>query len=320
MNISELKEKIIAGYRIDKQEAMELVEAELEELCAAANDIRKRLCGNGFDICTIINGKSGNCSEDCKYCAQSCHFKSEIKDYPLLPAKDMIEEAKYNESKGILRYSVVTSGKRLSKKEVDKMCENYKELSKETNIRLCGSHGLLDYEDFVKLKEAGIVRYHNNLETSERYFKDICTTHTYEEKKATIRAAMKAGISVCSGGIMGLGEDYEDRIEMALAIRELGVKSVPINILNPIKGTPLENNPVLTLEEVRRIVAIYRFILPDSAIRMAGGRGLMADKGRSIFMSGANAAISGDMLTTSGISIAFDMEMIKELGFEPRCL
>ena len=177
---------------------------------------------------------------------------------------------------------------------------------------------MLSYEQFVKLKEAGVSRYHNNLETSGRYFPSICTTHTYDEKLEAIRAAKRAGLSVCSGGIMGMGETLEDRVDMALTLRELAIHSVPVNVLNPILGTPLGNQKRLSEEEVCRIVAVYRFILPEASVRLAGGRGLFADKGRRIFESGANAAISGDMLTTSGITISEDMEMIEELGFVPR--
>ena len=147
----------------------------------------------------------------------------------------------------------------------------------------------------------------------------MCTTHTYDEKIETIKAAKKAGLTVCSGGIMGLGENMEDRIDLAFTLRDLDITSVPINILNPIKGTPLENNKVLSLDDVRKIVAIYRFILPKAQLRLAGGRGLLDDKGLSIFTSGANAAITGDMLTTSGISIDEDMKIIKKLGYEVKC-
>ncbi|MBP2664199.1 MAG: biotin synthase, partial [Firmicutes bacterium] len=171
-------------------------------------------------------------------------------------------------------------------------------------------------EQLQQLKAAGVARYHNNLETSRRYFPHICTTHTYDDKIATIKNALAAGLEVCSGGVMGLGETIEDRIAMALDLRSLGVKSIPVNVLNPIKGTPLGNTPKLTADEVARIVAVYRFILPDAAIRLAGGRGLLADKGKAVFQSGASAAISGDMLTTAGISISNDMALLKDLGFE----
>ena len=165
------------------------------------------------------------------------------------------------------------------------------------------------------MKEAGASRVHCNLESSERYFPSVCTTHTYADKIETLRAAKRAGLSICSGGIMGLGETMEDRIDMVLTARELGVKSIPVNVLNPIPGTPYENNPVLTNDEVRRIVAVFRFIIPDASIRLAGGRGLLGDKGEGCFAGGANAAISGDMLTTAGITVETDMALLEKMGY-----
>ncbi|MDS1029743.1 biotin synthase BioB [Bacillota bacterium LX-D] len=315
-----LKNKILDGYQITKEDALSLINEDLEELWGCANDLRHHFCGNSFDICTIINGKSGKCSENCKYCAQSAHYHTKVEEYALLDCDRLKKEAVYNHQKGILRYSVVTSGIRLTDAEVDALCESYGEIKATCGISLCASHGLLSFEQFQKLKSAGVTRYHNNLETSRRHFPNICTTHTYDDKINAIKAAQKAGLEVCSGGIMGLGETMEDRIDMVMDIRDLEIKSVPVNILNPIPGTPLEHMPVLTTDEVRRIVAIFRFIIPDAAIRLAGGRGLMEDKGKSIFMSGANAAISGDMLTTSGINIDDDMAMLKELGFEVKML
>lgn len=314
--IKGLKEKVLHGGAITREEAIALYEAPLEELCQAADEIRKYFCGNGFDICTIVNGKSGRCSENCKYCAQSSHYHTGAGVYPLLDKEEIVAQAKYNGERGVLRYSIVTSGRALNNQEVDKMCEAIRAVKQETSIEVCVSFGLLNVEQFRKLKEAGVTRVHNNLETSERNFPNICTTHTFEDKIDAIRAAREAGLSVCSGGIMGLGETKEDRIDMAFTLRELGVKSVPVNMLNPSPGTPYENKKCLTVEEMRRIVAVYRFILPDASIRLAGGRGLMEDKGESCFQSGANAVISGDMLTTSGYTIESDMEMIHRLGYQ----
>ena len=312
----ELKEKILDGYIINKEDALLLLNEDLDLLCQYADELREHFCKDSFDMCTIINGKSGKCSENCKYCAQSSHFNTSVEEYPLLDLETIKEDAKYNDEKGVLRYSVVTSGKRLSDKEVDTLCEVYEKIKKETKLSLCASHGLLSFENFQKLKAAGVTRYHNNLEASRNFFPQICTTHTYDDKINTIKAAQMAGLEVCSGGIMGLGETMEDRIDMALELREIGIKSIPVNILNPIKGTPMENNRPISKEEAQRIVAIYRFIIPQGTIRLAGGRGLLDDKGRAIFNSGANAAITGDMLTTAGITIDDDMSMLKELGYK----
>lgn len=313
--IKQLKEIVFDGKDITKEQAMSLIQAPLDELCKSSNEIREYFCKNTFDICSIINAKSGKCSENCKFCAQSSFYNTSTISYPLLNKDEIISMAKYNHEKGVIRFSLVTSGKHLNDEEIDEICEIVKEIKNKIDISICGSFGLLTQKQFEKLKLAGITRIHNNLETSKSNFKNICTTHSFEDKIKCIKSAQLAGLSICSGGIMGLGETMEDRIDMAFALRELNILSVPINILNPIKGTPFENNPILTNDEVRRIVAIYRFILPKASIRLAGGRGLLNDKGKSCFLSGANSAISGDMLTTTGTTIKSDIEMINNLGF-----
>lgn len=313
--ISELKEKAIQGGEITKEEALQLVNEPLDELCKAADEIRKACCGNTFDLCTIINGKSGKCSEDCKYCAQSAHYKTDVATYPLLCTEQIKKEAIYNASKGVPRYAVVTSGRKLSTEEVKALCKTIEEIKKEVDISICVSGGLLTKEEFAMLKEAGVTRVHNNLESSRNYFPQVCTTHSYDEKINAIQNALSVGLEVCSGGIMGLGETMEDRIDMAIMERNLGVTSVPVNLLNPIPGTPYEHNKKLTREEMQRIIAIYRFLLPTANIRLAGGRGLLDDKGKGCFESGANAAISGDMLTTQGITIDTDKKQLEELGY-----
>mgnify|MGYP004498790881 FL=1 len=316
--VNELKERIIAGGEISREEALQLFEEPVEDVAQAADEIREKFCGNGFDICTIINGKSGRCSENCKFCAQSAHYNTGCTEvYDLLPTEDILREAKYNDQQGVLRYSIVTSGKRLSDEELDQVCESIRRIKSETDIEVCFSFGLLNEDQLRKVREAGATRAHCNMETSRRYFPEICTTHTYDQKIETLKAAVAAGLSICSGGIMGLGEALEDRVDMVFTVKELGVKSVPVNFLNPIPGTPYENNRPLTEKEARQCVAVFRFIIPDASIRLAGGRGLLSDKGRECFRSGANAAISGDMLTTAGITVQKDMDMLKELGYRP---
>ena len=318
--IENLCERVLSGETITREQALDLYNQPLEPLCAAADRIRRTFCQDAFDLCTIINGKSGKCSENCKFCAQSAHNHTGAAVYLLLSAEEITAEAKKNDAQGVLRYSIVTSGKRLSDDEVEAMCEAVRKIRAETGISVCVSFGLLDQKQYEKLRDAGVTRVHNNLETSRRNFPNICTTHTYDDKIAAIRAAQAAGLTVCSGGIMGLGENVEDRIDMALTLRELDIHSVPVNVLNPISGTPLEHCIPLTEDEVRRIVAVYRFLLPDASIRLAGGRGLLLDKGRACFLSGANAAISGDMLTTAGITVETDRRMLQELGYEvKRC-
>lgn len=315
--IEKFKTKIYSGQLLEKEEIMQLVDAPLEQLEKAADEIRAHFCGNRFDMCTIINGKCGKCSEDCKYCAQSAYYATScVETYPLLDTEEIVAEARKNKERGVLRYSIVTSGRKLSNKEVDKVCKSIKAIREEVGIEVCVSFGLLDEEQFRKIKEAGASRVHCNLESSRRYFPQVCTTHSYDEKIETLKAAKRVGLSVCSGGIMGLGETMEDRIDMVFTARELGVKSIPVNLLNPISGTPYENNRVLTNDELCRIIAIFRFIIPDGNIRLAGGRGLIGDKGEKCFRSGANATISGDMLTTAGINVETDMELMKKLGYE----
>ncbi|MGF0034036.1 biotin synthase BioB [Bariatricus sp. SGI.154] len=314
--IDQLKEKVLNQQEISREEALALYEEPLEKLCEAADEIRKHFCKNGFDICTIINGKSGKCSENCKYCAQSAYYHTSAEEYPLLSTEEIVQQAKYNADRGVLRYSIVTSGRCLNDAEVDRMCASIRAIKENVEIEVCVSFGLLNEEQFGRVKAAGATRVHNNLETSRRNFPNVCTTHTFEDKVAAIKAAKAAGLNVCSGGIMGLGETVEDRIDMALSLRELGIRSVPVNMLNPIPGTPYEENQRLTVDDMRRIVAVYRFILPEASIRLAGGRGLMEDKGEGCFQSGANAVISGDMLTTAGYTIETDMDMIHRLGYE----
>ena len=317
MNVNDLKEKVIAELPITRNEALSLADAPLTQLTAAADEIRQKICGNAFDLCTIVNAKCGKCSEDCKYCAQSAHYHTSCQNsYPLLSTEALLEQAAKNDARGVLRYSIVTSGKALSEREIDSVCESIRKIREHTGIRVCVSFGLLNEAQFQKLKDAGVSRVHCNLESSRAYFPQICSTHTFEDKIETLKAAKRAGLSICSGGIMGLGETMRDRIDMAFTLRELGVTSVPINLLNPIDGTPFAHNRLITNDELRRIVSIFRFILPGSMIRLAGGRGLLFDKGEACFQSGANAAISGDMLTTQGITVETDFQLKKQLGYE----
>lgn len=315
MMINNIKDKIISGENITYDEALSLLDAPLNQLIEAANDIRKHFCSNIFDICSIINAKSGKCSENCKFCAQSAHYKTNINEYPLLDKDEIVKNALYMAEKGVLRFSIVTSGKALTDKDVDILAETIKEIKSKSNISICASLGLLTDENFKKLKDAGLERVHNNLETSKNFFSSVCTTHTFDDKINALKAALKSDLSVCSGGIIGLGESMQDRIDLAFSLKELGIKSVPLNILSPVKGTPYENNKPLSEEEILRTTAVFRFILPDAFIRLAGGRSCLSDKGKKAFLSGANAAITGDMLTTYGISVDTDMQIIKETGY-----
>lgn len=320
MKISELKSLVLDGRTLNRGQAMNLWETDADELFSAADEIRRKMCGNSFELCTITNGKSGSCSENCAYCAQSVSCHSSIPNYGLLPKEKIFANAMQSERAGVLRFSVVTSGRALPQEDLDKLYETYRQLKADTKLFLCASHGLLSLEQLLELHSAGVTRYHNNLETSRRYFPQICTTHTYDEKIQTIRWAQKAGLEVCSGGIIGLGETRGDRVDLAITLRELDIRSVPLNVLNPIPGTPMENRTPLTRLEVQKTIAVFRFLLPKAAIRLAGGRNLLEDLGEGCFKAGANAAITGDMLTTSGISVQTDRELIGELGYEVKRL
>ncbi len=312
-----LAQRIMNGYRLNRNEDVSfLVTADLNELCEGADQIREYFHGNKVDLCAIINGRSGKCSEDCKFCAQSGHHNTGITEYDFLDSSVILEDCKKHEAEGVHRYSIVTAGRNLEGRDFDKALTAYRTMEAECSINLCASHGLLTEEAYIALKEAGVARYHENIETSKRYFPNICTTHTYEDKIRCIRFAKKAGLEVCSGGIIGMGETWEDRLDMAFSLSELEVDSIPINALMPIKGTPLESCAKVTEEELLRTIAIFRYINPAADIRLAAGRAIMTNSGEKAFHAGANATITGNMLTTSGNNIEQDVHMLKALGFD----
>lgn len=316
--ITALKNKVLAGKSLTKSEALQLKEAPLSELCCAADEIREQYCGAVFDICSCINVKGGKCSEDCKFCAQSCfNDKIKVESHSIIGSQEMVAQAKNMADKGVVRCDLVSSGKRLLKSDIHKVLQDIKAIREETGIAVCCSFGLLDQEDFALLKDAGVSRAHNNLESSRDFFATLCSSHSTNDKKATLLAARKAGLTLCSGCLINLGETMEDRIDFALMERELQVKSVPVNILNPIKDSPYEKRKPMSNQELCRTVAIFRFLLPDASIRLAAGRIFLEDYGRQALQSGANAVITGDFLTTSGISIDSDMAMARDLGYEP---
>ena len=318
MKVEELKNKVLNGEQISRQEAIDLYNEDYEELRSAAEEIRKYFCNDKFDVCTIISAKSGRCPENCKFCAQSASSNVEgVKTYSLLDKETILNDAVEKYNKGVPRYSLVSAGKSLSEEDIDSVCDIVETIyEKAPGLKVCLSGGLISEEGFKKLKNAGVLRVHNNLETSENFFSEICTSHSYDQKIQAIKDAQKAGMEVCSGGIIGLGEDIEDRVDMFISLRDLDVSSIPVNVLNPVKGTPLENNRILDQEEINRTIAICRFINPKASIRLAGGRTNMEELGKSCLRSGANASITGDMLTTHGTSIEDDMEMIRSMDYE----
>lgn len=307
MQLKDLADKIIDGYEITKEEALELYDAPLDELKESASKITSHFFKEAIELCCISNGKCGKCSENCKFCSQSRYYNTEIQQSVLKSVDEFFKEAQANDKRGVHRFSIVTAGVRLSKAELKTIAQAYKKISSELKISCCGSLGLLDYDDFVMLKESGLKRYHNNLETSPNFFKEICTTHTMKQKEDTIALAKKAGLEICSGCILGMGESVEDRVDIALELRKLQVDSTPINILNPIKGTPLENRPTVHPDEVRRTIALFRHVLPKTVLRLAGGRLIIQKYFTDLYKYGINAEITGDMLTTAGLSVADDI-------------
>lgn len=313
-----LAEKIIDGYRLTKEDDLSvLLTADLDELCAGADKIREKLCGNKVDLCSIINGRGGRCSENCKFCAQSAHHNTDCEEYGFLEQKTFMEGCAYASEQGVNRYSIVTAGRTMEGEDLEKAIAAYQAMHEAyPDMILCASHGLVKGEDLKRMREAGVTMYHSNVETSEHFFPEICTTHTYEDKLNEIRLAREAGMEVCSGGIFGMGETWQDRLDMAALLAELQVNSIPLNFLLPIKGTPLEDREKLTQEEIIRIVAIFRYLNPTAFIRIAAGRSYFEQGGEILFRAGANATLTGDMLTTVGNNIVQDREMLERLGFQ----
>lgn len=313
--IYRIKEKALNNEIINLDEGIKLYNHDdINLLIKFADEIRKKFHGEEVELCSIINGKSGKCGENCAYCAQSKQFKTNIKEYDLLSYEEIKKAALENEREGVNRFSIVTSGRGLYGNDFKKVCIYYKRLKEDSNIKLCASHGILNKESLIDLKTSGVTRYHHNLESSREFYSDICTTHSYEERIKTIKFAKEIGLEVCSGGIIGLGESIKDRINLAITLRELEIKSIPINVLNPIKGTALEKMEPLKEEEILRTIAIFRFINPKAKIRLAAGRGYLENFGEKAFKGGANATITGNLLTTCGNKIKDDMNLIKKVG------
>lgn len=316
MNMITLAEEIIKGRRITRQDDLNLfLTCDLKELCEGADRIRSHFIGEKVDLCSIINGRSGRCPEDCKYCAQSAHNHTNCEVYDFLPEEDILEACRMNEREGVDRFSIVTSGRALTGAEFEKALHAYKTMRAECKIDLCASMGFLSAKQLHQLHEAGVTSYHHNIETSRRNFPNICTTHTYDQKIETLKLVKAEDMCACSGGIIGMGETWEDRLDMAVSLAELGIDSIPLNALMPIPGTALEHQPQLTEEEILRTIAFFRYINPEANIRLAAGRALLTNDGELAFQSGASATITGNMLTTAACAtIRSDKQMLMALG------
>ncbi len=295
-------------------EIQDLLSLPLETLMSRALKAKLANRGKSFAFCSIINAKSGKCSEDCRFCVQSAHYTTETPIYPLKPTEEILQAAREAKENGATRFSIVTSGRGLPKAEVAQVAEIISAIREQVGIRVCGSLGILAEEELRTLKEAGMSRYHHNLEASKEYFPTVCTSHSFNDRIETVKAAQAVGLSVCCGGIFGLGETEKNRVSMALSIRELGVESVPINILMPLAGTPFADQPPLSVKEILRALALYRLIIPEACLRLAGGReSALGDFLSSAFLSGADGMMIGGYLTQRGRQPADDQTFAQEI-------
>ncbi len=315
--LADLLRKIAGGGKPARDEFKILTDEDADDsdILYGANLLRRRHSGAEVGLCAIINARSGACSEDCAFCAQSSHFKGEAPTYPLAPLRKTREAYEAAQRAGASRFGVVTSGAGPDDEAVAEIAAQAREILSAAGIPICVSLGRITSQQMGVLKDAGIARIHCNIETSERFFPQICTTHSWRDKIETIRTAKAAGMEVCSGGLFGLGENWADRLDMAMALREEGVDSVPLNFLMPRKGTPMEGRQALRPFEALRIIALFRYVLPNRDIRVCGGREATLRGLQSwIFYAGANGAMTGDYLTAAGTPAECDRQMIKDLN------
>ncbi|VBB06816.1 radical sam [Lucifera butyrica] len=323
LEIIRLGKKVLQGASITYEEAMRLQSVKTEDiplLAAYANKIRHTYAGTTVEMCGIINARSGLCSEDCKFCSQSVYHQTQAPVFPLRQSDDLIAEAKKVAAHGVQRLSLVTSGKGMENDlDFPGLINRIAVLKETTGLSVCANLGTLRPDQAALLAAAGVRRYAHNLETSRSYYAKICSTHPYEDRLHTLKAAKAAGMELCSGGIIGMGETWQDRVELAFTLRSLEVDSVPVNILNPIKGTALEEmNPRIQPLEIIKTLALFRFILPDKVIRPAGGREInLRDLQGTAMLAGANGLIVGHYLTFSGRDTTMDYTMVRDAGLEP---
>lgn len=293
---------------------LKLFDRPLSELSALADRLRRENCPGEVAMCSIVNARSGNCSEDCKFCAQSAYNQADGEVYELMDNDGIFEAASRARQAGSSHFGIVTSGPTLQPDEVSRLCRAIERITSDLGLHVCASLGNLEMDAFQQLHGAGLRRYNHNIETSRRYFNEIVSTHDFDDRLQTVQNAAKAGLSVCCGGIIGMGETREDRVRMGMTLRDLPVDSVPINILMPVPGTPLEDVEPLSSVEILKTIAVFRVLMPDRTIKVAGGReSALGDFQGMAFTSGANGMIVGDYLTQKGRSREDDRRLVSEL-------
>ncbi|NTW16889.1 MAG: biotin synthase BioB [Syntrophaceae bacterium] len=318
MKWNELSERVLTGGQITRDEALTIMESSDDELLSvldAAFAIRRRYFGRGISIHVIRNAKSGLCTENCSFCSQSAVSDSDIPIYPMQSVERILEGAKEAHKLSAVRYCIVTSGRSPSEKDMETICEAARRIKQEIPVQICTSLGLLSDKHAKRLKDAGVDRYNHNLESSERFYSSFCTTHAYADRVATAKVAKDAGLELCSGGLIGMGETIQDRVDMAFALRELDADSIPVNFLDPRPGTPLENLARLTPADCLRTLAMFRFVNPDREIRIAGGRETCIGSMQVLSLYAANSMFTVGYLTTAGQGYQADMDMINQAGF-----
>lgn len=319
--LQRIEERIIGGGEIYQEEAIALLNYhDKQALYDTAHRITRYFMGNRFDTCSIVSAKSGNCPEDCKWCAQSAHYATGAERYGLIQPSQCVAQARYNHKQGVKRFSLVASGRRQTDREIDIIAQAYRAIKHDSpELKCCASLGLLYEHQLKTLFESGVTTYHCNVETAPSYFSELCTTHSQQDKEETLAAARRVGMRICSGGIIGMGETAEQRVELAFYLKSLGSLSIPINILQPIAGTPLGDSAPLSEEEILTAIALFRLINPRSYLRFSGGRAqLSLETQHKAIYCGINSAITGDLLTTIGQQAQQDMQMIRDCGMENR--
>ena len=295
-------------------------QADVTDLMSAANRFREHFKGNKIHLCSIVNAKAGGCSENCKFCSQSAAYTTESPRYGFIDPEPVSEASKEAEQNNVTAVGLVAAWKGLREGPVlDEVCDRIREMAADGKVRPDASLGLIDSQQVAdRLKDAGLACYGHNLESSRRFFPEHCTTHTFEDRLQTIKYLKNAGIKICSGGIIGMGETREDRCDMAMQLREIGASVVPVNFLNPIEGTPYETMKPLAPMEILKTIACFRFILPQQEIMVAGGRTVnLRDLQSMVFMAGASALMVGNYLTTLNQPAEQDLQMLKDLGLDP---